>query len=162
MGKWYTREECIDNYKKKEKAMSVNKVILIGNLGQDVELKTLPTGATVANFSIATTEKWSDKKTNEKKEETTWHNIVVWGKTAEMCAQYLSKGKQVFVEGKIQVRSWEDQEGKKRYTTEVKADRVQFLSSNSDVNKASSYANENIGNAQVETNVNYASSDIPF
>lgn len=157
MGKWYN---ALDK-KQENKTMSVNKVILIGNLGQDVELKTLPTGATVANFSIATTEKWNDKN-KQLQSETTWHSIVTWGRTAEMCAQYLSKGKQVFVEGKIQVRSWEDKEGNKRYTTEVKADRVQFLSSNSDTNNALKDAHNNANSAQVETNTNFASSDIPF
>lgn len=100
--------------------MSVNKAIIIGRLGQDPELKHTPTGVAVANFSVATTEKYKDQ------EKTEWHRIVVFNKVAELCSQYLNKGSQVFIEGKIQTRSWE-KDGEKRYSTEIVANTVQFL-----------------------------------
>ena len=87
---------------------SVNRVILVGNLGRDAELKYTPSGAAVSNFSIATTETWKDKNSGERKEKTEWHRIVLWGKTAENLSQYLLKGKQVFVEGRLETRQWED------------------------------------------------------
>lgn len=104
----------------------VNKAILIGNLGRDPELRYTQSGEPVCNFSIATSEQWMDKS-GEKQERTEWHRIVVWGKTAESCAQYLAKGSQAFIEGSIQTREWEDKEGQKRTTTEIKARTVQFL-----------------------------------
>jgi single-strand DNA-binding protein len=105
---------------------SVNKVILIGNLGADPELRYTNTGTAVANFRIATNEVWTDKN-GERQERTEWHQIVVWGKQGENCGKYLKKGRPVFVEGRLQTRSWEDQSGNKRYTTEVVAQAVQFL-----------------------------------
>jgi len=105
---------------------SVNKVILIGNLGRDPELRYTQSGQAVANFNIATTEKFNDKDGNPQ-ERTEWHRIVVWGKQAENCAQYLSKGRSAYIEGSLQTRDWEDKEGIKRYTTEIRAQRVQFL-----------------------------------
>ena len=107
---------------------SLNKVMLIGNLGQDPEVRFTPAGQAVATFSIATSERWTDKA-GQKQEKTEWHRIVVWGKTAENCKEYLSKGRPVFVEGRLQTREWTDKEGKKRYTTEVVASLVQFLGS---------------------------------
>jgi len=104
----------------------VNKVILIGNLGRDPELRYTQNGQAVANFTLATTENWTDKS-GERVERTEWHRIVVWGRTGEMCAQYLSKGRTVYVEGRIQTREWEDKEGQKRKTTEINAQTVQFL-----------------------------------
>lgn len=104
----------------------VNKVILIGNLGRDPELRYTPSGQPVANFTLATTENWTNKE-NQREERTEWHRIVVWGRQAENCAQYLAKGRTVFVEGRIQTREWEDREGQKRRTTEVVAQNVQFL-----------------------------------
>jgi single-strand DNA-binding protein len=105
---------------------SVNKAILIGNLGRDPELRYTPSGAAVCTFSIATTEKWRDKQTNEMKESTNWHNIVFWGKQAELAKQYLTKGSPVYIEGRIQTRSWEDN-GVKKYITEIVGQRMQFL-----------------------------------
>ena len=105
---------------------SVNKAILIGNLGKDAELRFTSGGTPVASFSMATTERYNDRDGN-KKEDTQWHNIVVWGKTAEAIHTYLVKGKQIYVEGKLQTRKWTDKEGKDRYTTEVRADRVVLL-----------------------------------
>jgi single-strand DNA-binding protein len=105
---------------------SVNKCILIGNLGRDPELRYTQGGQAVANFSIATTERFSTKD-GDRQERTEWHNIVTWGRTAENCAQYLSKGSSCYVEGRLQTREWEDKEGNKRRTTEVVAQFVQFL-----------------------------------
>ncbi len=105
---------------------SVNKVILIGNLGKDPELRYTPNGTAVGNFNIATNEVWTDKS-GEKQTRTEWHRIVTWGKLAETCGEFLSKGKQVFVEGSIQTRSWDDKEGNKRTTTEIRAQRVVML-----------------------------------
>ena len=105
----------------------INKAILIGRLGSDPEVRYTPSGAAVANFSIATSEEWKDKDTGEKKERTEWHRIVAWRKLGEICGEYLEKGRQVYVEGRIQTRSWEDRDGNKRYTTEVVAQNMQML-----------------------------------
>jgi single-strand DNA-binding protein len=107
---------------------SVNRVILIGNLGRDPELRYTPSGTAVANFSLATTDRFSNKQ-GERQERTEWHRIVAWGRTAELCAQYLSKGRSVYVEGRLQTNEWEDKEGQKRRTTEIVAQTVQFLGS---------------------------------
>jgi single-strand DNA-binding protein len=104
----------------------VNKAILIGNLGRDPELRYTQNGQAVTNFSLATSENWTDKS-GERTERTEWHRIVAWGKTAELCAQYLSKGRTVYIEGRLQTRDWEDKEGVKRQTTEIVANTVQFL-----------------------------------
>jgi single-strand DNA-binding protein len=104
----------------------VNKVILIGNLGRDPELRYTQGGQAVVNFTLATSENWTDKS-GEKVERTEWHRIVVWGRVGELCAQYLSKGRTVYVEGRLQTREWEDKEGNKRSTTEINAQTVQFL-----------------------------------
>jgi single-strand DNA-binding protein len=101
----------------------VNKVILVGNLGKDPEVRYTPGGAAVANFTIATNENWTDKQ-GQKQERTEWHRIVVWGKTAELCGEYLSKGRQVYIEGRLQTREWNNKEGVKQYTTEVVANPV--------------------------------------
>ena len=101
----------------------VNKVILVGNLGKDPEVRYTPGGAAVANFTIATNENWTDKQ-GQKQERTEWHRIVVWGKAAELCGEYLSKGRQVYIEGRLQTREWNNKEGVKQYTTEVVANPV--------------------------------------
>jgi single-strand DNA-binding protein len=108
-------------------AGGINKVILIGNLGKDPEVRFTPSGQAVANFNIATSESWTDKTTGQKQERTEWHRIVVWGKLGELCGEYLKKGRQCYVEGRLQTREWTDKEGKKKYTTEVVANTVQFL-----------------------------------
>ncbi|TMA17789.1 MAG: single-stranded DNA-binding protein [Deltaproteobacteria bacterium] len=104
-------------------AGSVNKVILIGNLGRDPEVRYTPSGQAVANFTVATNEAWTDKA-GQKQERTEWHRIVVWGKSAENCGEYLSKGRQVYVEGRLQTREWTNKEGAKQFTTEVVANPV--------------------------------------
>lgn len=107
---------------------SLNKVFLIGNLGADPEVRYTPSGQAVANFRIATSDVWSDKN-GERQERTEWHRIVVWGKSAELCGEYLRKGRSVHIEGRLQTREWDDKSGQKRYTTEIVADRVTFLGS---------------------------------
>jgi single-strand DNA-binding protein len=104
----------------------VNKVIIVGRLGNDPELKYTQGGQAVARLSIATSENWTDKG-GQKQERTEWHRVVVWGKLAELCGKYLSKGRQAYVEGRLQTRSWEDQQGQKKYSTEIVANTVQFL-----------------------------------
>lgn len=104
----------------------INRVILAGRLGKDPEVRFTPSGQAVANFTVATTEKWRDQQ-GQMQERTEWHNIVVWGKQAETCGQYLSKGRQVFIEGRIQTRSYDDKDGNKRYITEIVAQNVKFL-----------------------------------
>jgi single-strand DNA-binding protein len=105
---------------------SVNKVILVGNLGRDAELRYTAGGAGVSTLNLATTEVWNDKQ-GQKQEKTEWHRIVVWGKQAESLQEYLVKGKQIYVEGRLQTRQWDDKDGNKRYTTEIKADRITLL-----------------------------------
>jgi single-strand DNA-binding protein len=107
---------------------SVNKVILVGNLGRDAEVRSTPRGDTVATLNLATTETWNDKE-GQRQEKTEWHRVVLWGKQADSLKQYLVKGKQIYVEGKLQTRQWDDKDGNKRYTTEIKADRITLLGS---------------------------------
>jgi single-strand DNA-binding protein len=149
--------------------MSVNKVILLGRLGQNPEIKYTPGGAAVCNFSLATTESWTDKS-GQKQEKTEWHRIVVWGKLAELCNQYLSKGRQAFVEGRLQTRSWDDKDGNKKYTTEIMANTVQFIggatasNSNQVDNSYNQSAPADNGNQeyQVANDASFAADDIPF
>ena len=108
--------------------MSVNKVILVGNLGKDPELRYTPSGAAVVTFSLATTERYKDKDGN-RQDKTEWHNIVAWRQLAEICGKYLHKGKQIYIEGKIQTRSYDDRDGNKRYITEIVADQMHMLGS---------------------------------
>lgn len=105
---------------------SVNKVILIGNLGKDPEIRHTPGGAAVANFSLATNEAWNNRE-GQREERTEWHRVVAFGKLAEICGQYLKKGKQVYVEGRLQTRAWDDRDGNKRYTTEIVASTMTML-----------------------------------
>jgi len=111
--------------------MSVNKVILVGNLGKNPEMRYTQGGAAVANMTLATTERYTDKS-GQKQEQTEWHRIVAFGKLAEICGQYLVKGRQVYFEGRIQTRQWQDQQGQKRYTTEIVATNMQMLGGRGD------------------------------
>ena len=106
----------------------LNKVMLIGNLGADPDLRTTNNGTAVCEMRIATNESWFDKAANERKDRTEWHRVIVWGASGENCAKYLTKGSKAYVEGRIQTREWADKEGNKRYTTEIVASSVQFLS----------------------------------
>ncbi len=106
---------------------SVNKAIIVGNLGADPEQRYTQNNTPVTTFRIATTDQWTDKQSGQRQERTEWHRIVAWGRLAEICGQYLRKGKQVYVEGRLQTREWEDQQGQKRYTTEIVAQTMQML-----------------------------------
>src|SRR6267378_2019780 len=108
---------------------SVNKVILIGNLGRDPETRYSPDGAAITNVSVATTSQWKDKNTGEKREETEWHRVAFFGRLAEIAGEYLKKGSQVYIEGRLRTRKWQDKEGQDRYTTEIVADTMQMLGS---------------------------------
>jgi len=108
---------------------SVNKVIVVGNLGRDPETRYMPDGAAITNVSVATSFQWTDKASGEKKEETEWHRVVFRGKLAEVAGEYLKKGSQVYVEGRLRTRKWQDKEGQDKYTTEIIADRMQMLGS---------------------------------
>ncbi len=119
-------------------ARGLNKVMLIGRLGKDPDVRFTQSGMEVANFSVATSEGWTDKATNEKKERTEWHRIVAFGKLGEICGKYLNKGKQVYIEGRLQTRSWE-QDGITKYTTEIVASEMQMLESK---NAAEAYRND--------------------
>jgi single-strand DNA-binding protein len=110
---------------------SVNKVIIIGNLGQDPEVRYTGSGQAVATLSIATTERWKGQDGTQQ-EKTEWHRVVVWGKQAELAKEYLAKGRQVYIEGRLQTRDWQDKDGNKRYTTETVCQRMQFLGSRGD------------------------------
>ena len=137
---------------------SVNKVILLGNLGRDPEVRFTQGGTPVANFTMATTERWNDPS-GEKKEKTEWHRIVVWGKQAEIAGEYLRKGRPVFVEGSLQTREWTDRDGNKRYTTEVRAQRLQLLGRPDDRAATTAAAPaEDMG----EPAAGFAEDDIPF
>lgn len=107
----------------------INKVIIVGRLGNDPEMRTMPNGDPVAKINVATSEEWTDKNTGEKKQNTEWHSIIAFRKLADIIGQYLKKGSQVYVEGKIRTRKWQDQNGQDRYTTEIIADQLQMLSS---------------------------------
>jgi len=136
----------------------VNKVILIGRLGKDPEVRYTPDGTMVTNFNLATDEQWKDKN-GEKVQKTEWHKIVTYRKLAEICGNYLVKGKLVFIEGRIQTRSWEDKEGVKRYTTEIIASNMQMLDSKgqnktTDTSSNSEAENINDGNVPID--------DVPF
>ncbi len=108
-------------------ARGINKVILIGNLGADPETRYMPSGGAVTNLRLATNESWKDKETGETKDKTEWHNVVMFRRLAEIAAEYLRKGSQVYIEGKLQTRKWQDRDGNDRYTTEIVADQMQML-----------------------------------
>ena len=139
----------------------INKVILIGRLGSDPEVRYTPSGVAVANFSVATSEEWKDKDSGEKKERTEWHRIVAWRRLGEICGEYLSKGKQVYVEGRIQTRSWDDRDGNKKYTTEIIANDIQFLGSR-DVSDGSRPSGGGGGGFQGAPGPGPEDDDIPF
>jgi single-strand DNA-binding protein len=140
---------------------SVNKVLLIGNLGRDPEVRYTTGGNPVANFTMATTDRWNDPATGEKKERTEWHRIVVWGKQAEIAGEYLRKGRQVYVEGSLQTREWTDREGNKKYTTEVRAQRFQMLGRRDDA-PVPVAGGQKEAPAIAEPEAAYSEDDIPF
>ena len=142
--------------------MAINKVILIGNLGQNPEVRYSPSGQAIVNLSIATSEAWTDKN-GQKQEKTEWHRVVVFGKLAELCSQYLAKGRQAYIEGKLQTRSWQDKDGQTRYTTEVVAQSVQFLGGNAGAGRSQGDAQASAPAAQAygnnNNNSNYGNSN---
>lgn len=141
----------------------VNKVILIGNLGRDPEVRHLENGAVVANFPIATTESYKDRKTGERITQTEWHNIVIWRGLAEVAEKYLKKGNSVYIEGKLRTRSWDDKEGVKRYTTEVIADNMTMLGGKNDSAPNSSTTQSTNNTSQTtETPFEDKTDDLPF
>ncbi len=140
---------------------SINKVILIGNLGNDPEVRYTSGGAAVANFNIATNESWV--KEGQKEERTEWHKIVCWNKTAELCGEYLSKGRTVYIEGRLQTREWEDKDGNRRYTTEVVAQTVQFLGGNpNSQNAGNGFKKTSASNNAPDSEAIEVEDDIPF
>lgn len=141
-------------YTTEESSMaSVNKVIVLGNLGKDPDLRHLPNGDAVCNFSLATTESWKDKEGN-KQDKTEWHNIVIFRKLAEIAGEYLKKGRPVYIEGRLQTRKWQDKEGKDRYTTEIVADQMQMLGSREEAKE--------VAKTPPSANFDDMESDIPF
>lgn len=141
---------------------SVNKVILLGNLGTDPEIRFTQGGAAVGNFSLATNEKWKNKN-GQDEERTEWHRVVVWGKLAELCKEYLAKGRSVYVEGSLQTRKWEDKQGQTRYTTEVKAQTIQFLGAGGKDRSASSDDSSNFSSSSNDGPPPFNSDDdVPF
>lgn len=142
----------------------VNKVILIGNLGKDPEVRHLESGVAVANFSLATSETYKDRTTGERKTQTEWHNIVLWRGLAEVAEKYLRKGNQIYVEGKLRTRSWEDQDGNTRYTTEVVADSMTMLGSKNENAGSAPPAVTGNGNSEQDNiaNLDEETDDLPF
>ena len=140
--------------------MGLNKVMLIGNLGRDPEVRYTTNGTAVANFTLATNERWLDQATGERKERTEWHRIVVFGKQAEIAGEYLRKGRQVYVEGSLQTRDWTDREGNKRYTTEIRAGMFQMLGGRGDRPEAAAVADE--APATAEPEAAFEDDDVPF
>lgn len=147
----------------------INKVILVGNVGRDPEMQSTPSGQSVAKFSVATSRKWKSRD-GERKEETQWHNCVAWGRTAEVIAQYVTKGKQLYVEGRMQTNSWEDREtGKKQYRTEVIVENFQFLGGKSDGSQQRQSSGgggggtqSSFGGGRSSNTSNFDNDDVPF
>ena len=143
-------------------ARGVNKVIIVGNLGADPDSKSMPSGNMVANFSVATSESWNDRDTGERQEKTEWHRVVFFNRLAEIAAQYLKKGSQVYVEGKLQTRKWEDKEGNERWTTEVVANQMQMLGDR----MSGDMSNDNASSSQSTSDNDFSTDefddDIPF
>lgn len=139
---------------------SVNRVFVVGNIGKDAEIRNVG-GNSVANFSVATTEKWRDKNTGELKEETEWHRIAWWGKSVDAIGQYLTKGQLVCVEGRLQTRKWTDKQGLERYTTEIRADRVTLLGGKRDGSRSDRERPEQ-GSAYTGPDAPAPEDDIPF
>lgn len=133
----------------------INRVILVGTLGRDPETKTFPNGGSLTQFSIATSESWTDKNTGDRKEQTEWHRIVLYNRLGEIAQQYLKKGSKVYIEGKLRTRSWEDQNGQTRYTTEIIAEQMQMLDSNPNagVQPPANFDSESFNGKPLDTDV---------
>ncbi|MFO0454068.1 MAG: single-stranded DNA-binding protein [Pseudomonadota bacterium] len=139
----------------------VNKAIVLGNLGQDPELKNLPSGSAVCSLSVATSERWKDKTTGEDKELTEWHRVSLFGRLAEIAAQYLRKGSQVYIEGRLRTRKWQDKSGADRYTTEIIADELQLLGGKGDGQRSERPAQAK-QQAEPKQRDEFDDSEIPF
>jgi single-strand DNA-binding protein len=143
-------------------ARGINKVIIVGNLGADPDSRAMPSGNAVTNISVATSESWNDRETGEKQEKTEWHRVVFFNRLAEIAAQYLRKGSQVYVEGKIQTRKWEDKEGNERWTTEIVANQMQMLGDR----MSNDMSNDNASSPQSSSDNDFSTDefddDIPF
>ena len=137
----------------------INKVIIVGHLGNDPEMRSMPNGEAVANISVATNEAWTDKNTGERREVTEWHRIVFYRKLAEICGQYLKKGAQVYIEGRLRTRKWQDQNGQDRYTTEIQGDVMQMLGTRP---QSADGANNSQPMPQQDASVNAFDDSIPF
>lgn len=141
--------------------MSLNRVMLLGRLTKDPELKHTPTGTAVINFTVATSMKWK-KDGGTPQEKSEFHNVVAWQKLAELAGQYLSKGSQTYVEGRLETRSWEDKDGKKRYTTEIIAEKIEFIGDNKKQNETLKEMHNSQGEMQIASNTDFAADSIPF
>jgi single-strand binding protein len=137
----------------------INKVIIVGHLGNDPEMRSMPNGEAVANISVATSEAWTDKNTGERREVTEWHRIVFYRKLAEICGQYLKKGAQVYIEGRLRTRKWQDQNGQDRYTTEIQGDVIQMLGTRP---QSADGANNSQPMPQQDASANAFDDSIPF
>ena len=137
----------------------INKVIIVGHLGNDPEMRSMPNGDAVANISVATSEAWTDKNTGERREVTEWHRIVFYRKLAEICGQYLKKGAQVYIEGRLRTRKWQDQNGQDRYTTEIQGDVMQMLGTRP---QSADGANNSQPMPQQDASANAFDDSIPF
>ena len=150
-------------------ARGINKVIIVGNLGQDPETRYMPSGAAVTNFTVATNESWKDKQTGEQKERTEWHRVAMFNRLAEIAAEYLRKGSQVYIEGKLRTRKWQGQDGQDRYTTEIIADEMQMLGGRGGAGGGGSFGGgssqgggQGGGNAPPQPGPDDFDDDIPF
>jgi single-strand DNA-binding protein len=139
----------------------VNKVILVGNLGRDPEVRYIKDGTAVANLRLATSENWNDAN-GQKQERTEWHRIVAWGKLAEIAKEYMTKGRQIYVEGRLQTRSWDDREGNKRYTTEVRADQIIMLGTRGDSSGSRDTAGGSADPSPPDEPFQATDEDVPF
>ena len=143
-------------------ARGINKVIIVGNLGADPDSRAMPSGNAVTNISVATSESWNDRDTGEKQEKTEWHRVVFFNRLAEIAAQYLKKGSQVYVEGKLQTRKWEDKEGNERWTTEVVANQMQMLGDRMSNDMSSDNASSSQSSSDNDFSTDEFDDDIPF
>ena len=143
-------------------ARGINKVIIVGNLGADPDSRAMPSGNAVTNISVATSESWNDRDTGEKQEKTEWHRVVFFNRLAEIAAQYLKKGSQVYVEGKLQTRKWEDKEGNERWTTEVVANQMQMLGDRMSNDMSNNNASSSQSSSDNDFSTDEFDDDIPF
>ncbi len=156
-----TIEQYTTNNREPAMARGVNKVIIIGNLGQDPETRYMPSGSAVTNLRVATNESWKDKQTGEQKDRTEWHRVAMFGRLAEIAAEYLRKGSQVYIEGKLRTRKWQDKDGNDRYTTEIVADEMQMLGGRSG-GGAPAMSDSPPASAAVQPSGDDFDDDIPF